>query len=232
MSKTNLTLKKKAIELRRQGLGIREIEKELNVARSTLSGWLKSIPLTKTQKQALYQRWEKGLEKARKRAAKINREAKKARIKKIEKEAQQFLNSLEVNPKTLEVFLAGLYLGEGFKTSGRTAIGSSNPSVLKGFIILLRKLYNIDESRLRAAIYARADQDVKEIETYWSRFLKIPKNRFHKTQIDKRTTGRKTYPNYKGVCCVYYHNTALQRRLIAISEEFLGHLAQLARAFA
>ena len=227
MSKTNFILKNKAIKLRKQGYGIREIERALNIPRSTLSGWLKSTPLTKAQKTALYKRWEGRLEKARKKAAKTNRAARKARIKKIEKEAQLFLDSFKFKQNILELFLASLYLGDGFKTGGRTALGSTNPEVLKGFVTLLRNLYNIDEKRLRASIYARADQDVEELKTYWSRLLKIPKKQFYKSQIDKRTKGRKTYPSYKGVCSVYYFDSNIQRRLIAISKEFLGRVAQL-----
>ena len=227
MSKTNPILKKRAIKLRKQGLSIREIEKKLKIARSTLSGWLKSTTLTKTQKQVLYKQWEGGLEKARIKAAKINHDAKRARIEKIEKEAQQYLNSLKLNNKILEIFLTGLYLGDGFKTGGRVALGSSNPLISKTFVILLKKLYNIDENKLRVAVYARADQNIKETESYWSRLLKIPKKQFYKTQIDKRTYGKKTYPDYKGVCCIIYCDTALQRRLIAISKEFLGRVAQL-----
>lgn len=228
MGKTNLVLKKQAIRLRKQGSGIREIERKLNVARSTLSGWLKSTPLTKTQKKALSKRWENGLEKARAKAAKANREARKARLKKIEKEARQFLSLIEIQPKIFELFLASLYLGDGFKTGGRTALGSSNPEIVKGFVTLLRKLYNIDEKRLRASIYARADQNLKELEAYWSLLLKIPKRQFYKTQIDKRTKNKRTFPNYKGVCTVYYFDSYLQRRLIAISKLFLGRVAQLA----
>lgn len=43
-------LKPKAVELRKEGTSIREIEKLLSIPRSTLSGWLKNIKLTTEQK--------------------------------------------------------------------------------------------------------------------------------------------------------------------------------------
>jgi orotate phosphoribosyltransferase-like protein len=47
-------LQSEAIKLRKAGLSYGEIRKKLNVAKSTLSLWLKSIPLTPEQKARLY----------------------------------------------------------------------------------------------------------------------------------------------------------------------------------
>lgn len=45
--------KKKAIELRKQGLSYREILEQIPVAKSSLSLWLRSVGLSKKQKQRL-----------------------------------------------------------------------------------------------------------------------------------------------------------------------------------
>ena len=46
-------LKSKAIELRKQGFSYSEILKQIPVAKSTLSVWLKNVGLSKKQKQKL-----------------------------------------------------------------------------------------------------------------------------------------------------------------------------------
>jgi len=47
-------LKQIAIELRKEGLSYGEIKKEVNVSKSTLSLWLKTVPLTPEQRERLY----------------------------------------------------------------------------------------------------------------------------------------------------------------------------------
>lgn len=231
-NKKSSKFKLEAIRLRKEGNSIRDIEINLGLPRSTLSGWLKPIQLTYPQKVALLQRWRKGLEKARVKAAEAHRRDKQNRINDINKQAERFIIDSKINNTHLEIFLAGLYLGDGFKVGARVGLGSSNPQILKTFVTLLRKLYNIDEKKLRAAIYARSDQNVNNLKNFWSNLLQIPVTKFHKTQIDKRTSKKKTYPNYKGVCAVIYFNAAIQRRLMAISNVILGRVAQSVRAFA
>lgn len=106
-------------------------------------------------------------------------------------------------------------------------MGSADPRILKGFINLLRKLYNPDERKFRGVIYARADQNPEKLIHYWSRLLKISPKKFQKTQQDKRTINKKTYPGYKGVCAVYYYDTAIQRRLLLMGKKMLKYIQAL-----
>lgn len=217
-------LKQKAIKLRKAGYSIRDIEKKLKISRSTLSGWSQSIELTQSQKLILDQKWKDALVRARNGAAAAHRAAKLIRIAQINKQAKAFIDNSKLDRNNLEIFLVGLYLGEGFKSGVRTGLGSSSPQILRAFVTLLRKLYNIDEAKLRAAIYARADQDPDVLKNFWSELLQIPPAQFHKTQIDKRTIRSKTYSNYMGVCAVVYFDGSIQRRLIAIASEILGRI--------
>ena len=222
--KSYLKLKQQAISLRKMGKSYQSIQNQLNIPKSTLSYWLSSISLSKSHKQQLHRNWEKALLKARKKASLAHQKAKQNRIKTINHEADQFIRELNLNNKTLELFLAGLYLGDGYKIEGRMALGSSNPQISVAFITLLRKLYSIKESKIRAAIYARADQKPHLLLNYWSKILNIPKSQFHKTQIDKRTTGSTSYIDYNGVCSVIYADTSLQRRILAISNKMLKYI--------
>jgi orotate phosphoribosyltransferase-like protein len=45
--------KEKAVELRRKGLSYKEILKQVPVAKSSLSLWLKDLPLTKDEKTVI-----------------------------------------------------------------------------------------------------------------------------------------------------------------------------------
>src|SRR3989338_10004489 len=95
----NINNKKKetAIALRLKGKSIRDIEATLKINRSTLSGWLKNVPLTPKQKEKLYKQWLEGLARSRLKAAEVHRRNKQVRLAKIYKETEDFL--LKNKPK-------------------------------------------------------------------------------------------------------------------------------------
>lgn len=222
--KSKTEVKNQAVSLRKKGYSYQAINKKLNIPNSTLNYWLSNIQLSSKQKQKLHKNWQEALIKARKKAAIVNKRAKKLRIKKINSDVDNLFHKLDLNHQLLEIFLSSLFLGEGFKKEGKTAMGSSNPKILKSFITLLRLLYKTEEKKFRGAIYARADQNIEKLIIYWSNLLKIPPKRFQKSHIDKRTMNKKTYPDYKGVCVVYYYDTAIQRRLLLIGDKMLKYI--------
>lgn len=118
-----------------------------------------------------------------------------------------------------EIALAFLYLGEGAKNCD-TAIGNSNPLVLKFFIACLNYLYGVKPYQLKCSIHIRSDQNGHKLNKYWSKTLKIPIKNFGACLIDKRTVKSKTYPTYKGVCVVRAGRIAIQRKLIFLSNKF------------
>ncbi|MFA6386005.1 MAG: hypothetical protein WCW29_04660 [Candidatus Paceibacterota bacterium] len=217
-------LKEQAISLRLTGQSYREISTGLKVSKSTLSGWLKNIEITSVQKHKLHQRWIVGLAKARSKAGERNKQARLNRIQEGKIAAKKLLESMPLNAAELELFLAGLYLGEGFKIKNRFGLGNANPAIVLLFVTILRKLYPIKEERLRAAIFGRADQDSDKLISYWSNILNIPTNQFHKTQLDQRTKSKTTHTNYFGVCAVSYNDSSLQRRILAISDEMVKYI--------
>ncbi|MBI2591015.1 MAG: hypothetical protein HYW33_04095 [Candidatus Blackburnbacteria bacterium] len=213
-------LKSQAIVLRKKGASIRDIEIQLGIPRSTLSGWLRDVKLSDEQKSILLQRWNKALTVARERARLWHNSQKAERLKIAEQEASTTLLQVETdNRHILELALAMLYLGEGFKTQ-HTGMGNSDPRILKFFIAALVKVYNFDVNKIRCELHLRADQDSRSSIKYWSRELKIPSKNFTGVVFDKRTLGRATYPTYKGVCVVRCGNIAFQRRLVYLSRQF------------
>lgn len=228
-------LKDKAIDLRKQGKSTRLIASKLGIPRSTLSGWLHNIQLTPRQQKILQNKWKLSLVKARAKAVLWHNKQKVIRLENARDEAQSVLAQINIHDKSvLELALAMLYLGEGSKTN-TTAMGNTNPLVLKFFIQSLNILYGIRKIDFKAELHLRQDQNSKLLEKYWSNQLGIPIENFTYV-IDRRPIKSKTYKEYRGVCVVRCGRIALQRRLIFLSELFCnkiqsyGPLAQLARA--
>lgn len=214
-------LKESATALRRRGASITYIEKELGISRSTLSGWLKDIALTKRQKDVLERNKYQALARARKAAALWHNEQKQERLRKAERDAEKTLSRIDKNDTDiLELALAVLYLGEGFKNSDETAIGSSDPLILKFFLTILSEVYNIDTDKIRCELGLRADQDPRKIIRFWAKELDLPAACFTQVNIDKRTVGSKTYPHYHGVCSLRCGNIAVKRKLLFLGRRF------------
>ena len=209
------------MEMRGKGVYYEDIKSRFGIPKSTLNSWLKNIQLTKTQRRALDKRWRLALVSARKAAVQWHNKQKLNRLKQAETEANSLLATFNLNDDTvLDLALAMLYLGEGFKTSGVTGMGNSDPMILRFFITALEKIYKIPREKLYCELHLRADQSPLSMKRYWSRELNVPIGNFKNVSIDQRTAGSKTYSYYKGVCIVRGGSVAIQRKLMYTSKIF------------
>ena len=213
-------LKPKAISLRKKGKSIRDIEILLGIPRSTLSGWLKNTKLSTTQCKLLKIKHQKDLVKARKLAVIWHNKQKLNRLKFAENEAEKTLKNIKNSKEITELALAFLYMGEGFKKSPRTGMGNSDPLLLKFFLRIMLNVYKINLEKIRFDLHIRADQNPELIKKYWANELKVPLKNFKSISIDKRTIGKITYKDYKGVCVIDCGNIAIQRKLVYIGKKF------------
>lgn len=214
-------LKSIAISLRQEGESLRSINRQLLIPKSTLSGWFKDLVLDLKAQILLDQQWKDGLIKARARAVLWHNKQKENRINDAEIAAKATLDILDVSSlQVLEISLAMLYLGEGFKTESGYGLGNSSAEIMKFFVTTSNILYGLNFQETNPELHLRADQNSTEEINYWSNELNIPKEKFNKVYFDKRTVGKKTYPNYHGVCSVRYGNIAIQRRLISLANQF------------
>ena len=220
-------LKPKAIFLRQKGLSIRRVEKYLKIPRSTLSGWFKNVRLTKRQKERLCREWKKALVKARAKAVVWHNAQKQARLSLAQNQAQETLKNINLSDYyTLDLALAILYLGEGFKKAIGTGMGNSDPSILRFFIAALKRNYNVPVEQIKCALHLRSDQNPDKLKNFWSKKLSIPLKNFGATSIDQRTFGSKTFDDYKGVCVVTCSNVAIQRKLMYLSKLYCKEITK------
>lgn len=213
--------------MRKRGASIRDIESRLDIPRSTLSYWLRVVPISNHHKESLKRRADQALVKARKEAVKWHNAQKAMRMKLAEDDAWRTLERIDcLNNDILELALSLLYLGEGAKKSTVTAMGNSDPLVLHFFVQSLHRLYGIPLTDMKCELHLRADQNAKKMTRFWSRTLGIPSANFRKASFDSRTAGRTTYPDYKGVCIVNCSRVAIERKLVYIATTFCSKIAE------
>lgn len=115
----------------------------------------------------------------------------------------------------------GLYWGEGTKKNLRTVrLGNTDPYLVKAFLTFLRKIYGINDSKLRFALQIFTDMNQKKEEKFWREFLKIDAKQFYKT-INTRSGSIGTYrtKSEHGVLTIYFGNKKLRDILIGEIEK-------------
>lgn len=149
------------------------------------------------------------------------------RLAEAKNAALMTLESIDIaSPEILDLAFAMLYLGEGAKNGG-TSIASSDPKILRFVITVLKRNYLLEPMDIRCDLHLRMDQDAEKLKTYWSRELGIPLTQFRYVAFDKRSEGKSTYENYKGVCVISCGRVAIQRKIMYLYTLFCERVAKL-----
>lgn len=185
-------LKSRAVELRKRGLSYGEIKKEINVAKSTLSLWLKTVPLTPEQRERLYTKKILNLAKG----FQSQRERRKREINKIIEEAEKEIR-LPLSFETYRLLGAMLYWAEGSKTK-EFEITNSDPNLILFMVRWFGKVLDIPPSRLKARLNIYPQQDEQELKKFWSQLTDIPLENFGKSFVKPLSSGYKKNNLYYG----------------------------------
>ncbi|TSC96579.1 MAG: Uncharacterized protein Athens101426_246 [Parcubacteria group bacterium Athens1014_26] len=205
-----------------------EISKKLDIKipKSTLSAWCKNIILPNWYKKKIKRLNEKNLIKAQQLALISNKLKYENILKKAELINQKIGKKLK-SKDILKAFLSILYLGEGakWKSHHGLMLGSSDPIIIKLYIQLLKLCYDIKPETLKCRVSYRADQNINDLQEYWSKITLIQLKNFYKTIPDPRTIGKPTKnKDYKGVCVITCGGTSFQLELEMIPKLILRGL--------
>lgn len=200
--------------LRQQGLTYREIIAELggDIPKNTISCWVSDIQLTETQQARIKQIELDAQQVGHQLGAEWNREQKRQRIAAAEAWAGPIAERLAQNHDAILMMLAALWAGEGEKRDDVLSIVNSDPAIINAWVVGLRTVFEIDESKFRVQTAISLGMPDEELKLYWSAITHIPLNQFQKSSVDTRpkTVMRE---GYKGVCRVIYFSAEIRRRL-------------------
>ena len=210
--------KNKAIELRKQGLSYTEILQQIPVAKSSLSLWLKSDKLAKSQRQGLTAKklagMKRGWESCHRKRVLLTEEIKNTAEKEID------------NLTKRELWLIGtaLYWGEGNKEKeGRPGSGvkfsNSDPRMIKIFLKWLFEIIQEKREKIYLEIYIHENYKnrLNQVIGYWSDCTGFAKNNFIHIYFKKNkiNTKRKNIgKNYYGLLRVGVKSSSILQRKI------------------
>jgi DNA-binding transcriptional MerR regulator len=211
----------KVKELRSQGMSLRDIEKIVKAARSSISRWSKNVKLTDEQKKAL-----------KNRNPAFNAEARRPelQVEKYRKLREGYQESGRVLAKQMNVLHASgcmLYWAEGAKNKNSVKLSNTDVNLLKFFLKFLRKCYGVSDKdvKIRINCYTDKGKTVKEIEEFWIAQLCLPKTCLGKTLENYDTRGKGATKRNKriwGICEIAVCKTEIVQSIFGAIQEYSG----------
>ena len=235
-------LRQKAIKLRLASkLSYSAIRKKLGVPKSTLSYWLRGLPLDekeiKIRQRAGWKKSEAGRERFR----------NTMRQKKLVKEKElynyyldRFKQKYDVDSDVL--FVAGLmlYMGEGDKkTTSRIALSNTDPNLIKFFILWMENYLGVQKQDVKIQLHLYDNMELEREYIFWQTTLGLAKSQFYKISVRKLKKSSFSYKDSirHGTCSINVFGVDRKMRLSmaikAFVDEYIvnkGCVAQLVRA--
>ena len=204
--------REQAIILRKKGMSYSQIKEKLGVGKSTLSLWLRDMPLSEARLKELCHRSERQIERTRE----TKRKKRIARLQDVYLRLTKELGGLSER----ELYIAGffLYWGEGLKADRYTVMfTNTDPAMVKTFIRWIA-LLGVQRSDLKVYLHLYEDMHIPDAIAYWSKELSIRKDRFRKPYIKKTVEQKRK--NYKGrfgfgTCNIYITNRDIREKIAA-----------------
>jgi hypothetical protein len=202
-------LRETAVAMRNEGRSYREIREVVGVSKSTLSLWLRDVPLTEDQHQTLADRGPSAT-RANAQAARANATRRRSVVQAQAKAQITHLNESEL-------FVAGVvaYWAEGSKNKpwrfGQgTVFINSDPGLIQLFLRWL-VLIGIEQERLQFRLMIHTSADIPAALDYWSKVVDAPLESFGRTQLkshNPKTIRRNVGEDYHGCLVIYVRRSA------------------------
>lgn len=212
----NKIIKDRVRNLRKKGYSVTRISKDLKVAKSNVSLWVRDIVLTKEQYELLSHgsHTQEIIENRRK--TRLLNEFTKRRVE-IDLASKEIQNLSLENLKLIGI---ALYWAEGAKSKRNVVFTNSDPSMIKVMLRFFKEVCGVEEDKFRANIHTHSPNNVKLAEKYWSEISGIPLKNFYKTYSKKSASTkniRKTLPY--GTLDIYVNDVKVFLRIMGWIEK-------------
>ena len=200
-------LKVKVIHLRKQGMSYREIRRLVHVSKSTLSRWLKNIPLTSDQLEALEDRTTERYER---QAITVRETWRQKRQNAVDAKRTKYAN-IELDKNALALVGAALYWSEGSRDiRSNFVFVNSDPAMHRLYLRWLYEVLEIPIGDVICRVYVHLNNGIpyEEIEQYWIRELGLPESTFRHPVVNRIPQSSKLTKKHKLVYGVLRIQTA------------------------
>jgi len=208
----------KAVQMRKEGLSIKQIASALGVSTSTVSRWCSNIVLTSAQSAALARKRKDAGIRALRPYIEANQKLKMQDIQTQLMVGKDDLGKL--SKRDVYILGLGLYWGEGYKRGSQEwGFTNSDPRIIRMIMKWAQECYDIPQDRFIArltinALYANQND---RLIAFWSKETGIPVSQFSKTSyISGYGKPDRDASTYLGTMRIKIRkSTSLRRRIVA-----------------
>jgi transcriptional regulator with XRE-family HTH domain len=219
LSVVKTTERTHARQLRAQGWSIKEIQQELGVSRSSVSLWVRDVPLTARQQEALIERIRLGPARAGAASAARARERRAVYQEHGRRRARD----------GSALYAAGcmLYWAEGGKRRNSVLLTNADPEVLTFFARFLREEFAVADDAMSVYCNLFADhlERQHEIEQFWLDALRLPPTALRKSIVNvysKYSQKKRDNKLPYGTCRLAVHSTEIVQTIYGSIQEYGG----------
>lgn len=217
--KRKIEEKLRAIELRRRGYSVNEIVKEVGVAKSSVSVWIRNVYLVPKARNRLLSRISMGQMMAA--------ESKRKETKRVMDfyRGRDFVQMSKISHSRMsdKILCAIIYWCEGAKShSSGVKFTNSDPHLVYTFLKLFRSAYNLDEAKFRICLHLHEYHNSAKQIAFWSKITRINPKQFMKPYL-KPHTGKRIKDNYPGCVAIGYHSNDIAKQLLSTAQAFFEY---------
>lgn len=218
-------LRQLAVQLRiSQNLSYSEIKGRLGVPKSTLSYWLKNLPLEESKIKELQKAGWKKSEASRERYRNTMKEKRLAKDQVV----YENYDKMFCNLSNQAAFVAGLmlYLAEGSKNDyTKIVLANTDYKIIQFFISWLIEFLQVKKEKIKIQLHLYNNMDLEKEQNFWQNRLELEKTQFYKTQVRELKASSFTYKDSKrhGTCSVYVLGVEKKRQVTMAIKAFLDN---------
>jgi hypothetical protein len=204
-------LQEKARLMRAESRTLQDIATTLGVAKSSVSLWVRDIPIEVRRRQSVNRRPH------------AQHLAKLAQIDECNRLGVELIGVMSE-----AAFLAAgaaLYAGEGSKTRNEVKFANTDPAMVALFCAWLRRFFDIDESRLRVRVYLHDGLDLDAAERFWSGITRVPRKQFRAPYRAKADPTIRLTKHEHGCVYVRYACSRTHREIMGLVRALLSSVA-------
>jgi transcriptional regulator with XRE-family HTH domain len=212
----------RAREMRRQeGRSVKEIARLLCVSRSTVSLWVRDIPLTADQQAELERR--NPIYNRQLNGAAVNAARGRERRRGYQETGRRLAE------RASAVYVAGcmLYWAEGAKARHQLRLANADPALIALFVKFLREHFAVSDCDLRIKCHLFADhlQRQEEVEQFWLDLLGLGRSNLQKSYVNVYSRASKKKRANKlpyGTCHVIVNDTKILHEIYGSIQALAG----------
>ncbi len=198
-----------ARDLRATGMTLVQIATELDVAKSSVSLWVRDVEFEPKPRQ-----------RAQVRGTHPLHLRKLAEIEDANTWGRDQIGAL--SDDAFLVAGVALYAGEGAKRDGAVCFANTDPEMVRFFCSWLRHYFEVDEARITGRVYLHEGLDLCAAERSWSDVAGIPRSQFRKAYRAVADSTIRLNKHEYGCFYVRYCCTKTHRRIMGLIRALLS----------